>query len=131
MDLPGQITALLHGQCSYLLARAPLSTILSAFVSMRRIETFLAECEVEDWASSLKQKSPDQPATPTSEVVGFRSASFEWSAPDSSGDVDREPFVLKDLTIQFPSGKLSLITGATGSGKSSLLNALLGGKRPG
>ncbi|KAG8874447.1 hypothetical protein FRB98_008435 [Tulasnella sp. 332] len=121
-QLPGQIIALLQ-----------------AFVSMKRIEDFLSEDEVEDWASSLKRHASQQDRT---SHVGFESASFQWhgshtapetSAPPSASTSDASGrstpatrFSLHDITATFPTGKLSLITGATGSGKSSLLNALLG-----
>ena len=39
----------------------------------------------------------------------------------------RSPFELRDINVEFPIGRLSLVFGATGSGKSSLLLALLGG----
>lgn len=36
-------------------------------------------------------------------------------------------FMLGPLSISFPLGKLSLVTGTNGSGKTALLSALLGG----
>jgi ABC-type cobalamin/Fe3+-siderophores transport system ATPase subunit len=39
-------------------------------------------------------------------------------------------FELGPLDITFPKGKLTLVSGATGSGKSALLAALLGGQSP-
>ncbi|KZV81212.1 P-loop containing nucleoside triphosphate hydrolase protein [Exidia glandulosa HHB12029] len=39
---------------------------------------------------------------------------------------DDATFQLRDINVVFPRGQLSVITGATGSGKSSLLSALLG-----
>lgn len=42
--------------------------------------------------------------------------------------VEEEPsFELRDISLNFPLGKLSLICGPTGSGKSSVFLALLGG----
>lgn len=110
---------------------------------MQRIETFLAEDEVEGWATSLKRDLQRGEAD-ASRKVGFENASFQWysagptshtTAPsttppetESTSGTPHPVFQLEDLTIQFPVGQLSLITGPTGSGKSSLLNALLGGK---
>lgn len=37
-------------------------------------------------------------------------------------------FELRDINVDFPVGKLSLIAGPTGSGKSSMFLALLGGE---
>ncbi|KAJ3833131.1 P-loop containing nucleoside triphosphate hydrolase protein [Lentinula raphanica] len=102
--LPGQFFAMLH-----------------AYVSMQRIEHYLAEEEVEDWVSSFTAStSPDFALE-----IGFSEAIFEWQAapkkaPDTNG------FRLGPLDFMFPVGEISLITGATGSGKSALLAALLG-----
>lgn len=44
-----------------------------------------------------------------------------------SGDAaDHPSFCLRDINVTFPSGELTLVIGPTGSGKSSLLAALLG-----
>ena len=61
--------------------------------------------------------------------VGFTDATFSWSVGGTSGSVtpSQRNFHLRiDGDLYFPEGKLSLIIGPTGSGKSSLLNALLG-----
>jgi ABC-type multidrug transport system fused ATPase/permease subunit len=43
--------------------------------------------------------------------------------------VEEEPeFELRDVNVSFPTGRLSLVSGPTGSGKSSLFLALLGGE---
>ncbi|KAJ2115005.1 hypothetical protein IW146_002642 [Coemansia sp. RSA 922] len=44
----------------------------------------------------------------------------------SSSDDDLVRFALKDIDVQFPHGVLSIVAGPTGSGKSSLLSALIG-----
>ena len=56
--------------------------------------------------------------------------SFDIVAPSGISDIvdDLARFVLGPLDVRFPKGLLSLISGPTGSGKSALLNALLGGK---
>ncbi|KAG8943314.1 hypothetical protein FRC04_002938 [Tulasnella sp. 424] len=125
-ELPDQIFAVLH-----------------ALVSMRRIETFLAEDEVEDWVTSLKRDTAQAHLSTTSlsSKVCFEFATFQWYAQKTKADstpptsetssatvaTDPAPaFQLQDISIDFPVGKLSLITGATGSGKTSILNALLG-----
>ncbi|CAE6413166.1 unnamed protein product [Rhizoctonia solani] len=41
-------------------------------------------------------------------------------------EVPEKPFELKDISVVFPEGAMSLVSGPTGSGKSSLLAALLG-----
>jgi ABC-type uncharacterized transport system ATPase subunit len=92
------------------------------------------EPEVEAWVSALRPEEP----TDTLNKVGITNGSFRYQ--DSTTDksipiiaVDgvpqvEEEFELKDVNVEFPEGKLSLITGPTGSGKTSILLALLGGQ---
>ncbi|KAF8583414.1 pleiotropic drug resistance ABC transporter [Ramaria rubella] len=119
--LPEQVFSLLHGE---------------SYVSMQRIEAYLAEEEVPSWASSLRAtEDPDNHNVTTGDNgrIGFEHANFEWhrpvegaATPDTSGTVTPHDFRLTDLNILFPIGKLTLISGRTGSGKTALLNALLG-----
>ncbi|KAG0040947.1 hypothetical protein BGZ82_005498 [Podila clonocystis] len=53
-------------------------------------------------------------------------ASVSVPEPVAEPEAVQERFKLKDITLEFPVGKLSVIVGATGSGKSALLLALLG-----
>lgn len=89
---------------------------------MQRIEAFLNEDEVPEWASSLT--CLDTKAKKAK--IGFARASFTWM-PSADIDEPGDNFILGPLDIDFPLGELSLVTGATGSGKSALLAALLGG----
>lgn len=96
-----------------------------AYVSMQRIEHFLGENEVPDWASVLKtaERNTSQYAY---EDVGFERASFEWHTGTSKAALSPTRFQLGPLNLTFPQSKLSLVCGPTGSGKSALLIALLG-----
>lgn len=123
-----------------------------AYVSVKRINDFLDEDEVPDWVSSLKRPKPDTNA-PVQTRIGFKEADFKWNtgvsqdtkaeetnkvsantvngeaAADGSDDAAVEevyPFELLDLNVTFPTGKLSVISGPTGAGKSAILLALLG-----
>lgn len=92
----------------------------TAYVSMQRIEHFLEEKEVPDWASTLSASENSSDGN-----VGFESAMFQWqSVPKNSST---SLFELGPLDLVFPKGQLTLISGPTGSGKSALLAALLGG----
>ncbi|ORY76316.1 P-loop containing nucleoside triphosphate hydrolase protein [Protomyces lactucae-debilis] len=81
--------------------------VIQAVVSMRRIDTFLNEAPERPPASAASQVS----TTPK-----FLNATVSWG---------KDTFELKNLNLTFPPG-LNLIVGPTGSGKSSLLAALLG-----
>jgi ABC-type transport system involved in cytochrome bd biosynthesis, ATPase and permease components len=93
---------------------------------MGRILNFLKEEEVEVWASALKLSSEERPFMPETPLA-FKAASFEWYGTSKTEGAPN-PFKLGPLDVTFPPGKLTLISGATGSGKSALLIALLGGK---
>ena len=94
---------------------------------MQRIQDFLKEDEVPDWASTLS--NPMQNSSHVMEdKIGFSEASFEWQSPTSSTVAPSTTrFQLGPLDVVFPTGKLSIVSGVTGSGKSALLTALLGG----
>jgi type II secretory pathway predicted ATPase ExeA len=61
-------------------------------------------------------------------MVGIREASFTWSI-DNEGTLtpSKRKFMLKiEHELVFAQNKINLIVGPTGSGKTSLLMALLG-----
>ncbi|CAK7199621.1 Transporter of the ATP-binding cassette (ABC) [Sporothrix eucalyptigena] len=93
-------------------------------VSIDRIEEFLSEEETE----KFDQLGLDNIDESTGErVIGFRkNASFIWGGKDVIADDGSMAFRLLDLDVDFQIGKLNVITGPTGSGKTSLLMALLG-----
>ncbi|SHO75886.1 Similar to S.cerevisiae protein YBT1 (Transporter of the ATP-binding cassette (ABC) family) [Malassezia sympodialis ATCC 42132] len=101
--------------------RMPLSDLpelivqlLGTAVSLRRIRTFL-DMEETDKYNQL-DNSPNEPLT----EIGFDKATFSY--------FHRDPIapVLMDLDCRFPVGKLSIVIGPVGAGKSSLLLAMLG-----
>ncbi|KAJ1946355.1 hypothetical protein FBU59_002048, partial [Linderina macrospora] len=51
------------------------------------------------------------------------------STADTSSESSHTGFELRDITVNFPVGKLSIVAGPTGCGKTSLLMALLGEMR--
>ncbi|KAF8167359.1 pleiotropic drug resistance ABC transporter [Crassisporium funariophilum] len=98
--------------------------MLNAYISMQRIEEFLKEDEVPGWASTLS--APVTHASRQSEdEVGFSEATFEWEEPSTTSS-SASRFQLGPLDVIFPPCKLTIVSGATGSGKSALLAALLG-----
>ena len=86
-----------------------LSFVIQSKVSLDRVQEFLDE---ED------TKKYDQ-VTISRNKLGFQNATFTW-------DRNNQEFKLKDLSIDFKIGKLNVIIGPTGSGKTSLLMGLLG-----
>lgn len=81
------------------------------------------EEEVPTWASSIMGSA----LSPISNLkTGFADARFQWSVPEEETR-DTPRFTLGPLNMSFPVGRLSLITGTNGAGKTALLSALLGG----
>lgn len=91
-------------------------------VSIDRVEEFLNEDETEKYAqlsNNGKSKSGDS-------LIGFEDATLTWGSKDAPPDGETQAFRMLDLSIKFSIGNLNLVVGPTGSGKTSLLMALLG-----
>ncbi|KAK4122140.1 P-loop containing nucleoside triphosphate hydrolase protein [Parathielavia appendiculata] len=91
-------------------------------VSIDRIEEFLSEEETEKFA----QLGIDNVDENGNRVIGFRNATFVWGSKSTVAEDGSMAFRLLDLDVDFKIGKLNVITGPTGSGKTSMLMALLG-----
>ncbi|ERF71322.1 hypothetical protein EPUS_03476 [Endocarpon pusillum Z07020] len=88
-----------------------ITDYFDASVSARRIETYLGSAEKEHY---IKAGS----------MISFQQATVVWPAEDEG--IVEDQFRLRDLNLEFPNGKLSVVSGRTGSGKSLLLAAILG-----
>lgn len=88
-----------------------LVTAINAKVSCDRIEKFF---RIPDKAESVHPGA----------AVSFHNASITF--PSSSEDLLEDRFTLRKLNFDFPNGALTVISGPTGSGKSLLLDAILG-----
>jgi ABC-type multidrug transport system fused ATPase/permease subunit len=91
-------------------------------VSIDRIEEFLAEEETEKFV----QLGVDNVDETGNRVIGFKKATFVWGSKTAVAEDGSMAFRLLDLDVDFKLGKLNVITGPTGSGKTSMLMALLG-----
>lgn len=101
------------GELEWTLSVVPemVADALDAFVSVKRIAKYLDSASME---TVIKE----------SDVIAMRDATVAWAADNDEATKDR--FCLRDLDIEFPRNELSVISGRTGSGKSLLLNSLLG-----
>jgi ABC-type multidrug transport system fused ATPase/permease subunit len=99
-----------------------IAHVQEAKVSIDRIEAFLSEEETE----KFEQLGHDNVDENGKHVIGFRDATFIWGAKDAVAADGSMAFRLLDINTEFMIGKLNVITGPTGSGKTSLLMALLG-----
>ncbi|XP_031762816.2 multidrug resistance-associated protein 1 isoform X5 [Galleria mellonella] len=80
-------------------------------VGIKRLNKFMNSDELDDSAVEHDPKEPNP--------LLIENGHFSWGAKDS------DP-VLKNINLHIPRGSLVAIVGAVGSGKSSLLSALLG-----
>ncbi len=102
-----------------------LRETIKMMVSINRITEFLNAEELESNSRALKEESPNKSTKKgedDSEVaVQVSNATFTWEKEDQPS--------LKDVSLAIPKGSLTAIVGAVGSGKSSLMSALLGDMR--
>jgi ABC-type transport system involved in cytochrome bd biosynthesis fused ATPase/permease subunit len=121
---------------------------------MNRISVYLDEDEVDEQVSSLKKRNATT-ADVIGHGLGIYHGTFKWneveeqkaksSIPATNNDIAEDDtstivdnisvtgpeasgrrFQLTDITVMFPEGELTVITGPTASGKTALLMALLG-----
>ncbi|EMD39008.1 hypothetical protein CERSUDRAFT_104287 [Gelatoporia subvermispora B] len=130
--------------------------ILQARVGIQRIATYLDEDEVDEQVSSLKRGriSPeetdeglgivngtfkwnevekakddkDKPKGNPSDATASTTDETDTVVDNASqvGEVEDHRFELRNISVMFPDGELTVVTGPTASGKTALLMALLG-----
>lgn len=93
-------------------------------VSVDRVEDFLREAETEKYYQlrDSRLKNGDSPK------IALENATLSWGSGNLVGGkmACTNDFRLIKMSVEFEIGRLNLIVGPTGSGKSSLLLALLG-----
>ncbi|KAF1316447.1 Multidrug resistance protein abc superfamily, partial [Globisporangium splendens] len=88
--------------------------VSEAAASTKRISDFLIADEVED-----KQHDDDSKCAQLQQKISIRNADFQWLHNAESSN-------LSDINLTIKPGTLTVIVGTVGSGKSSLINAILG-----
>ncbi|KAM3433621.1 hypothetical protein NHJ13734_006387 [Beauveria thailandica] len=113
----------------FMLLRIPLDMLGDMFahvqeakVSVERVEEFLQEDETEKY-EQLGTDNIDQDGV---KRIGFRDTTLSWGSKNNKMEDGPSAFRLWDLNVDFLIGKLNIIAGPTGSGKTSLLMGLLG-----
>lgn len=95
-------------------------------VSLDRVDKYLNEEETDKYDQLHASSVAEGPA-----MIGLEKATLTWGtgkpSPQTSSTADgADAFRLINVDVNFPVGRLSIIAGPTGSGKTSLLMALLG-----
>ncbi|KAJ7680686.1 hypothetical protein DFH06DRAFT_1163946 [Mycena polygramma] len=106
-----------------------ISTAVNGKVSLDRLDDFLHNTELLDSFSSKDTPEIVASNEPESNAIGFRDATFAWSNDKIDGTLtpSSRNFLLKiEGELLFKPGCVNLVLGPTGSGKTSLLMALLG-----
>ncbi|EHK97094.1 putative ATP-dependent bile acid permease [Glarea lozoyensis 74030] len=99
-----------------------IAHVLESKVSVDRVEEFLNEEETQKY-EQLDHASLDEDGQ---SMIGFSDATFSWGGKESPNEEISDAFRLIKLNIKFEVGHLNIIAGPTGSGKTSLLMALMG-----
>ncbi|XP_036408292.1 multidrug resistance-associated protein 1 isoform X1 [Megalops cyprinoides] len=89
-----------------------ISSMVQASVSLKRLRVFLSHEELDE--DSVERKA----ITGSSDSIRITDGTFSWSRSDAPS--------LKRICMNIPEGALVAVVGHVGSGKSSLLSALLG-----
>lgn len=105
-----------------------INGLIDAIISTRRLSRFLScsehKNELERTSESYSSSFSTDQSDPTSEdiAVVICDASCAWS----SNDQEEPKLVLNHVTLGLPKGSLVAVIGEVGSGKSSMLNLILG-----
>jgi len=108
-----------------------ITNVIQSKVSLNRVDEFLREEETEKYVTAVKRRKS---SVMSGDTARFEHATFTWASrteikregTDDPNSIAHLAFQLRDIHIEFPPNALTLITGPTGSGKTSLLMALLG-----
>ena len=112
---------------SYIIGQmnSPVSQLISFFRSLQDAKLTLSrlnevqnhpEEEQENQLQLLSKKYTEQYGI--EKGIYFKNVSFQYEGPQS-------PYVLKDINLFIPEGKVTAIVGASGSGKTTLMKMLL------
>jgi ABC-type multidrug transport system fused ATPase/permease subunit len=91
-------------------------------VSVDRIEEYLLEPETDKYTQLITRKKDVDGQS----IIGFENGTFSWGGSDMADQAAADAFKLMELNLKFRVGKLNVVVGPTGSGKTSLLMGLLG-----
>lgn len=89
------------------------TNLQESLAACRRIQKYLGQPNIKQMRDG-------------SSGICFRDATITWPTGVAASSSPHTSFSLRDVNLHFPTGKLSVITGKTSSGKGLLLSAILG-----
>ncbi|KAG0043171.1 hypothetical protein BGZ83_011761 [Gryganskiella cystojenkinii] len=92
-------------------------------------EQTVSEQSSETMSIQEKMLTRAQEKDPSADTESILSSAHDLESEPSDAPEEKPSFSLKNIDIQIPRGQLVAIVGAVGSGKSSILNALVGEMR--
>lgn len=119
-----------------------ISTWATAFTSLSRIQDYLLKEELQEIRVVEEQQTSSEPTNRSTAVASgstsavrnrrepARQSRFAVQMNDVSITVDDDNPILRDCSINFPSKSTTMVMGAVGTGKSTLLKAILGEIKP-
>lgn len=96
-----------------------ITSTIEASVSLYRIENYLSSQEIDPNAVTRLDYRKDAGYTDSTPLVEINNGEFKWSEEDANP-------VLSNINLKVRKGEVTAIVGRVGSGKSSLISALLG-----
>ncbi|KAI9249020.1 multi drug resistance-associated protein MRP [Sporodiniella umbellata] len=96
-----------------------ITSLIEASVSLYRIEKYLSAPEIDPHAVTREDYRLDTTYTPNTPLLEINQGEFKWSEEDTRP-------VLQNIELSIKKGELASVVGKVGSGKSSLISALLG-----
>ncbi|KAI9813022.1 MAG: hypothetical protein M1832_006413 [Thelocarpon impressellum] len=103
-----------------------LAHVQEAKVSVDRVDEFLREAETEKYEQLRLGAAPDHGGGEELPEIGLDSVTCTWGSRDADAADATSAFRLIELDVRFQVGELNIVVGPTGSGKTSVLMALLG-----
>jgi len=124
----GNMTLGMMLSVSYIIGQmnSPIEQLLGFFRSAQDARISLERLgEIHNQENEEKTLAADEPLSEEmnahlfkSNDIKFENVSFQYAGPNS-------PYVLKDINLKIPEGKVTAIVGSSGSGKTTLLKLLL------
>ncbi|KAH9112446.1 hypothetical protein LEN26_013282, partial [Aphanomyces euteiches] len=143
MGVPAFVTIATFATYVYLGNTLDIGTALTslALLNILRFPLFMLPQVINEWAEAqvsfnrleefflMEEREPVTPGSLSETAIVIDNADFGWdSSPSKETDTEEGP-ILHDINLQCSNNTLYAVVGAVGSGKSTLISAILGDAR--